>query len=86
MVDKVLTLYVIYDHPLDYPDKWVVRPQIVLRRPGTGGSEVSAQEVVEFGRAMGADSLEEARLLIPPGLANIGRMANDDPKIHEVWI
>jgi hypothetical protein len=66
-----VNLYVIYDHPTDYPDKWVVR-RWELDVP---------KEVVGT-----ADSLEEARALIPEGCTNLSRSTSDDPKIHEVWL
>lgn len=69
-----LTLYVIYDHPSDFPEHWVVRPQHASRSG------------VRLGEAKIADSLAEARRLLPPGLVNLGRYGNDDPKILEVWV
>lgn len=66
-----LSLYVIYDHPRDYPDSFVVRRW-----------ELDAQkEVVGT-----APTLEAARKLVPPDLYNLGRHEGDDPNIVEVWI
>jgi len=33
-----------------------------------------------------ADSLEEIRKFVPPGLTNLHRQPNDDPVIVEVWV
>ena len=70
-----LDMFSIYDHPLDYPDKWAVRRWII----STKGGEKSA----ELGLA---DSLEEARSLVPQGKVRVPRFAEDDPKIVEVWL
>jgi hypothetical protein len=66
-----VSLYVIYDHPRDYPESFVVR-RWDLEIP---------REVVGT-----APTLEAARELVPPGLYNLERYEGDDPNIVEVWI
>ncbi len=66
-------MWTIYDHPGDYPDKFVVRKFIV------GTSLIATQEVI-----VGA-TLDEVRDLIPPGLVCLTRSPDDDPVIVETW-
>lgn len=77
MSDDILTLWVIYRHPLDYSDKFVVRAQHVRPRAGV---EIDVEPTAVV------DSLEEAREEIPAGLFNLGRQHDDDPAIYEVWL
>lgn len=68
-----LDQYVVYDHPADHPDKWVVR-----RWEIHAGSEHPRESWT-------ADTLEDARSIVPAHLVNIGRFPGDDPAIYEVW-
>lgn len=72
---RVLTLWVIYDRPSDYPDKVVLRRQFATRRC----VEIDPEAWV-------FDTVTQARLAIPPFLHNLGRYDMDDPCIVEVWI
>jgi len=72
---KGLAFWVIYNKPSDYPNHFVVRRQRAL--PG---------EIVPEKLAQIAETLEEARKLIPPGLYCLGRFPDDDPVIVESWI
>jgi len=66
-----LVLWVVYENPKDYPGQFVARPGV------TGG----------MGRAvLLADSLDELRALLPPGLHRLERDPNDDPVVVEVWV
>ncbi len=70
-----LTQYVLYDHPNDHPDFFVVRPFDV--GPGT----VVARKTCALFR-----SLDKARAwCVQLGLARMDRSPGDDPKIIEVW-
>ena len=73
--ERVLTLWVIYESPSDYPGKFVVRRQHSTRRA-----------VVIDLEAWVFDSMAEARTAIPEGLDNTGRYDMDDPAVIEVWI
>jgi len=65
--ERVLTLWVIYESPSDYPGKFVVRRQHSTRRA-----------VVIDLEAWVFDSMAEARTAIPEGLYNTGRYDMDD--------
>lgn len=75
-VEVVLTQYVIYDHPADYPTGYVVRAWHIV----SGRSEPVADA-----QAWYVPDVETARAIVPEGLVNIGRYSNDDDKILEVW-
>jgi hypothetical protein len=70
-----LGMWVIYDHPTDFPDKFVARrfyigPRVIL----------SSDDFVT------SDTLNGVRALLPDGLINIGRDEHDDAKIVETWV
>jgi hypothetical protein len=70
-----MSQWVIYDHPRDFPDKYV------MRRWGVqAGQAVATDEMVL------ADTLEEIRRRVPPGLYRLERFKDDDPCIVEVWL
>lgn len=69
--------WVIYDHPSDYSEYWVVRAW----RTENGTHEP--------GRVRLANTLWEARGLIPiarHGLSCFPRAADDDPAVYETWL
>lgn len=70
-----LAMWVVYRNPLDHPDTFVVREWRVE------GVRVTAQRGAAF-----ADTLEEAREVVPAGHYNLGRNDHDDPVIVEVWV
>ena len=70
MKEKV-TLWTVYKHPRDYPDKFVAR-KFVLDKPT---SEILI-----------GNTLEEIRTLLPKGLTRMERDENDKPVIVETWI
>lgn len=72
-----MTVFAIHDHPLDYPDGFVVRRHWVLR----GQAEPVSDVVPRF-----AKTLEEARAWIPRGFVRMARMQGDDLSICETWI
>lgn len=74
-MDVFLPHYVVYARPKDYPNEYVARVLDVA--PGT----VEPKEIC--GRA---ESLEELRKTLPPGLSRIPRSPQDDPEIVETWI
>lgn len=71
----VLNMWVVYDHPKDYPNGFVTRRWEI--RPG---------EPEATPDAIYTSSLERARALIPPGLHRMERNPEDDPVIVEVWL
>lgn len=74
MTDE-LVLHTIYKHPKDYPTKFVVRK--FTARTGITIVDNNAET---------ADTLIEARQLVPPGLYRLNRSPIDDPVIVETWI
>lgn len=78
MSDDVLTVWVIYFNPLDYPGKYVLRGQDVV--PGR------TEPVIQSG-CLVRDTLEEARApLVRRGLYRMDRHPSDDPTIVESYI
>ena len=70
-----LTIWTIYDHPRDYPTKWVLRPYRIV-----GGN------VTIVGEAETADSLEAIRAKVPRWCVRLLRDPSDDPVIVERWV
>jgi len=73
----VMSTWVVYDRPRDFPNKFVARRHYIVR--GDPNPRASEEYAV-------ADSLEEIRQRLPPGLYCLPRFADDDPKIVEVWL
>lgn len=71
----MMEIWTIYDHPLDYPESFVVRKSIV-----------GVNTITHTAEMFTADTLDEVRALLPPGLYRITRYEQDDPKIVEVWL
>lgn len=67
--------WIIYDHPKDYPDKFVVRRWDIEDGMTTPNSRCDL-----------AGSLDDARLFIPPGMVRVPPLSGDDTVIAEVWI
>ena len=76
--DDFLSLWTIYESPADYVGQYVVRRTEIRRWPQAA--------IVVTNDMYVADSLEEARELLPPGLFCVGRQPDDDPVIAEVWL
>lgn len=68
------TCWIIYRHPRDYPDHYVVRAWSL------------PHAVPEPGPLQVANTLDQARELIPPGQVRLDRDPADDPVVAEVWI
>lgn len=73
--DREISLYTIFERPLDFPNSFVVR------RFKTLGGTVKTCELVAV-----APTLEAARAALPPGLFNLRRKDQDEPHIVETWI
>jgi hypothetical protein len=75
-VRDALSMWVVYDHPRDYPSAaFAARRWEIVR----GGIIVTADMFT-------ADTLEEVRALLPSGLHRMPRLAHDDVAILEVWL
>lgn len=70
-----LYMYTVYDSPLDYPGKFVVRGWVATMPPTPDAEPLSV-----------TGSLEEARASLPPGLIRLPRMGKDEPQIVESWV
>ena len=68
--------WTIYDHPKDYPDKFVVRQWIITPGKVTRGDVIMAspdlESIRKFLRSLGLQALE--------------RDLEDDPTIVETWL
>lgn len=65
-------MFTVYENPRDYPGKFVVRRWLDFI-PDTKPMIV-------------CDSLDLARAVIPQSAVCLGRYAEDDPAIREVWL
>lgn len=74
--ENIVTLWVIYRHPIDFPQHYVVRPQTLVR----GEMEPRKHQCGCL-----YTTLEEARRNMGD-LYNLGRHPDDVPTIVEVWI
>jgi hypothetical protein len=72
----IMSNWVVYDHPRDYPNYYVLRRWDILR--GVGG--VPTSEVYL------AETLDDIRDFVPQGCTPLHREAADDASIVEVWI
>ncbi len=77
MTADALAIWVVYDHPSDYPDCFVVRCQYAQR----DGTIRCDPEVHSFNK------LESARAwCAQKGLIRVERFPDDDPVIVESWL
>jgi len=74
MEQEVPKQYVIYDHPQDHPNHFVVREWLIFP-PGP-----------QPGDAWLAETLEEARTVLPPDVIQIGGTDPTVPHVIEVWM
>jgi len=73
---QYLSMFTIYAHPKDYPDKFVVR-EFVIKPTGAEPSQYA--DVY--------DTLDDAREpLIRRGLVCLTRQPGDEPQIVETWL
>ena len=68
---ETLELFVIYDHPKDYPGHFVVRRWLGVK------------PTQDFAIA---DTLESARAEVPDGLLRLPHQPGEDATIAETWI
>lgn len=71
-----MSSYVVYFNPPDFPGRFVVREWFIGR-----SGELLALTLIGT-----APSLIEARALIPVGMVNFRRSADDIPAVLEVWM
>lgn len=75
-----ISMWVIYDHPNDYPGSFVLRQHVTVFAPN-----VPPREFAEIACRV-SDDVTELRAFIPRGAVNLGRSPGDDAKILEVWM
>ena len=73
--ERKLEMFVIFDHPKDWPDKFVARQFLIQEDTAT-----------PTGTFWLGDSLDEVRSHLPPHCARLERDPNDEPQIVESWI
>lgn len=76
MTAAALSIWTITRNPSDHPGKHVARRHLVMPVDQAGPT---ADHFI-------ADTLDQARACLPPGLINLGRNEADDPVIVESWI
>lgn len=74
MSSDQLSMWTLYEKPLDYPD------QFVARRWLAGATVVPTEDVLL------ADNLATLRAKLPQGLHCLPAQPGDDPRIIETWI
>lgn len=74
MPSEQLSMWVIYEKPLDHPDQYVARRWVCDR---------DAKPTTDL---LHAKSLELLRKQLPPGLSRINRAKTDHPIIVESWM
>ena len=67
----MLEIWVIYDHPIDFPNEFVAR-KFILDKP--------TKDMIVM------PSLDEVRKMLPPDLTRLDRCLEDDPRMIEVWL
>lgn len=79
MSQQFLEMFTIYERPLDYPNEYVCRRQVVGPNFVQTDSELTVR----------APTLEACRQLLHRkrfGLTRISRSQDDEPQIVEVWL
>ena len=71
-----LAIWTVYAGPADYPDHFVARKFLV----GRHNQAIATQDMFV------ADSIDEVRALLPPGLVCFVRAPSDDLCIVESWL
>ncbi len=74
--EECLEMYVVYKHPLDFPDEWVVREYSI-----DSIGNVSPQRIYAKGKCL-CDVVEYK----PSHMVRFERNLRDDPCIVETWI
>lgn len=79
---NIVSVYVIYDHPRDQPDYFVVRPWDVVNGQSVPRVAASGLPVCGLFRELG-----DARAYCEQfGLTVLARSPGDDPTVVETWL
>jgi hypothetical protein len=71
----MLDMYVVYDHPTDFPNHFVVRHWII----GAGRAKPTDRCVI-------GKTLDEVRTAIPAYCVRLERSPEDEPQVLESWV
>jgi hypothetical protein len=75
--EELLSIWVVYDHPLDWPDYYVARRHVALPASIAGPTDEMILD----------KNLDRIRRdMQQRGLVKLDRFPEDDPKIMETWI
>ena len=75
MSGDVLSMWVVYERPKDYPTSYVVRRHAIT----SGGHYATPDHTIHA-------TLEEARAAVPKWTVRLIRDPNDEPQIVECWV
>lgn len=81
--DIIITMYTVYEKPLDFPDEFVVREWLLVK-DGHAPTEPQPGEIVFRGPTYG--SVCDFRELNHPDLAVLTKTPWDEPQVVETWI
>lgn len=76
MADEALSIWVLYDHPTDWPDHFAARRHVAYGPDAGPTADLVLDQDLERLR----------RVLERLGLTRLDRMPGDDPKIIETWL
>lgn len=79
---KFLRLYVVYDHPRDYPDHYVVRCWVLIQLPRFGAVSVRHPQYL----FLSTDLQPIRSMLFHSGLKCLTRSEGDESVIVESWL
>ena len=71
----ILVIWTVFANPRDHPGKWVLR-----------GFRVGRRQIQPMADCVVAETLDAARVALPPGVVQLGRHITDDPAIYESWV
>ena len=71
--------YVVYNHPADYPDKFVTRLWVIV-------NDEKGSSLVPTGQQWVCDTMADAQRACPRTGEWFGREVADDPVIAETWV
>jgi hypothetical protein len=72
----MMEMFVVYERPRDYPDKFVLRRWSI----GPGSAEGDADWFVL------GETLDDVRAAVPQHCIRVGRSPHDEPQIVESWV
>ena len=74
--DGALAIWVIYDHPKDFPKGFVLRAQFAMP-----GGAITMSKAAWY-----ASDPDQLRSILPFGVVRMERHPDDDPSIVETWV